>query len=191
MLFIVLFQDTELLNTAVLTGKKVSVPVKVLGVEADGSITDITNSSHCRSSDQDVLKVMHVKVRPLLTALAISHSVCFLLAALLCFWMTCLSDLKSTGERGQGIQFREPPLPSSSPKKRKTEEGDRHWTCVFYLKHTCLFFPVYYEVLYPFVIAGLSSGSTGFASGAKSYIRHSTKCNKKCAYNRTNLFILK
>uniref|UniRef100_A0A8C1IIX8 Si:dkey-1d7.3 n=1 Tax=Cyprinus carpio TaxID=7962 RepID=A0A8C1IIX8_CYPCA len=52
-----LITDTELLNTAVLTGKKVSVPVKVLGVEADGSITDITNSSHCRSSDQDVLKV--------------------------------------------------------------------------------------------------------------------------------------
>lgn len=85
MLFIVLFQDTELLNTAVLTGKKVSVPVKVLGVEADGSITDITNSSQCRSSDQDVLKVMHVKVKPLLTASAVSHIVCFLLAALLCF----------------------------------------------------------------------------------------------------------
>lgn len=59
------FQDTELLNTAVLTGKTVSVPVKVLGVEADGSITDITNSSRCRSSDQDVLKVMYVKVKPL------------------------------------------------------------------------------------------------------------------------------
>lgn len=85
MLFIVLFQDTELLNTAVLTGKKVSVPVKVLGVEADGSITDITNSSRCKSSDQDVLKVMHVKVKPLLTASAVSHIVCFLLAALLCF----------------------------------------------------------------------------------------------------------
>ncbi|XP_065099625.2 transmembrane protein 132D [Paramisgurnus dabryanus] len=52
-----LISDTEVLNTAVLTGKKVSVPVKVLGVEADGSITDITNSSRCRSSDQDVLKV--------------------------------------------------------------------------------------------------------------------------------------
>ncbi|TRY60459.1 hypothetical protein DNTS_028899 [Danionella cerebrum] len=51
-----LITDTELLNTAVLTGKRVLVPVKVLGVEADGSITDITNSSHCRSSDQDVLK---------------------------------------------------------------------------------------------------------------------------------------
>ncbi|XP_026052113.1 transmembrane protein 132D [Carassius auratus] len=52
-----LITDTELLNTAVLTGKRVSVPVKVLGVEADGSITDITNSSRCKSSDQDVLKV--------------------------------------------------------------------------------------------------------------------------------------
>ncbi len=36
---------------------------------------------------------------------------------------------------------------SSSPKKRKTEKGDRrelaspHWTCVFYPKHTCLFPP--------------------------------------------------
>lgn len=80
-----IFQDTELLNTAVLTGKRVSLPVKVLGVEADGSITDITNSSRCRSSDQDVLKVMHVKGWPLLMASAISHSVCFLLAALLCF----------------------------------------------------------------------------------------------------------
>ncbi|XP_067279423.1 transmembrane protein 132D [Pseudorasbora parva] len=52
-----LITDTEILNTAVLTGKRVSVPVKVLGVEADGSITDITNSSRCRSSDQDILKV--------------------------------------------------------------------------------------------------------------------------------------
>uniref|UniRef100_A0A3B1J4E2 Si:dkey-1d7.3 n=1 Tax=Astyanax mexicanus TaxID=7994 RepID=A0A3B1J4E2_ASTMX len=48
---------TELLNTAVLTGKRVSVPVKVLGVEADGSVTDITNSTRCRSSDEDTLKV--------------------------------------------------------------------------------------------------------------------------------------
>uniref|UniRef100_A0AAR2KBB5 Uncharacterized protein n=1 Tax=Pygocentrus nattereri TaxID=42514 RepID=A0AAR2KBB5_PYGNA len=49
--------NTELLNTAVLTGKKVSVPVKVLGVEADGSVSDITNSSRCRSADEDTLKV--------------------------------------------------------------------------------------------------------------------------------------
>ncbi|KAL6469776.1 hypothetical protein MHYP_G00208950 [Metynnis hypsauchen] len=49
--------NTELLNTAVLTGKKVSMPVKVLGVEADGSVSDITNSSRCRSADEDTLKV--------------------------------------------------------------------------------------------------------------------------------------
>lgn len=76
MLFVVFFfQDTELLNTAVLTGKRVSVPVKVLGVEADGSITDITNSSRCRSSDQDILKVMYVKVKPL-WQLQQSHTLC-------------------------------------------------------------------------------------------------------------------
>ncbi|XP_072518216.1 transmembrane protein 132D [Salminus brasiliensis] len=49
--------STELLNTAVLTGKRVSVPVRVLGVEADGSVTDITNSTRCRSADEDTLKV--------------------------------------------------------------------------------------------------------------------------------------
>ncbi|KAI4893205.1 hypothetical protein NFI96_018519, partial [Prochilodus magdalenae] len=52
-----LIPNTELLNTAVLTGKKVSIPVRVLGVEADGSVSDITNSSRCRSADEDTLKV--------------------------------------------------------------------------------------------------------------------------------------
>ncbi|XP_030623883.1 transmembrane protein 132D [Chanos chanos] len=52
-----LLMETELLNTAVLTGKKVTVPVRVLAVEADGSITDITNSTRCQSTDEEVLKV--------------------------------------------------------------------------------------------------------------------------------------
>ncbi|XP_066502003.1 transmembrane protein 132D isoform X2 [Hoplias malabaricus] len=52
-----LITTTELLNTAVLTGKRVSVPVRVLGVEADGMVYDITNSSRCKSADEDTLKV--------------------------------------------------------------------------------------------------------------------------------------
>lgn len=46
-----------MLNTAVLTGKRVSVPVKTLAVEASGSVTDVTDYTNCRSTDEDVLKV--------------------------------------------------------------------------------------------------------------------------------------
>uniref|UniRef100_A0A3B4G7Y1 Transmembrane protein 132D-like n=1 Tax=Pundamilia nyererei TaxID=303518 RepID=A0A3B4G7Y1_9CICH len=50
-------QNTDMLNTAVLTGKRVSVPVKTLAVEASGSVTDVTDYTNCRSTDEDVLKV--------------------------------------------------------------------------------------------------------------------------------------
>ncbi|XP_035465129.2 transmembrane protein 132D-like [Scophthalmus maximus] len=52
-----LVMNTDILNTAVLTGKMVSVPVKTLAVEADGSVTDVTNYTNCRSAEEDVLKV--------------------------------------------------------------------------------------------------------------------------------------
>ncbi|XP_070780632.1 transmembrane protein 132D [Enoplosus armatus] len=52
-----LVMNTDILNTAVLTGKTVSVPVKTLAVEADGSVTDVTNYTSCRSTEEDVLKV--------------------------------------------------------------------------------------------------------------------------------------
>uniref|UniRef100_A0A3B4ARV3 Uncharacterized protein n=1 Tax=Periophthalmus magnuspinnatus TaxID=409849 RepID=A0A3B4ARV3_9GOBI len=49
--------NADVLNTAVLTGKNVSVPVKTLAVEADGSVTDVTKYTSCTSMQQDVLKV--------------------------------------------------------------------------------------------------------------------------------------
>lgn len=52
-------QNTDILNTAVLTGETVSVPVKTLAVEADGSVTDVTNYTSCRSTEEDVVKVNH------------------------------------------------------------------------------------------------------------------------------------
>lgn len=58
-------QNTEFLNTAVLTGKKISMPVRVLGVEVDGSVSDITNSSRCRSADEDTLKVRYITEQPI------------------------------------------------------------------------------------------------------------------------------
>ncbi|XP_017265930.1 transmembrane protein 132D [Kryptolebias marmoratus] len=52
-----LVMTTDILNTAVLTGKMVSVLVKTLAVEANGSVTDVTNYTSCRSTEEDVLKV--------------------------------------------------------------------------------------------------------------------------------------
>ncbi|XP_075032928.1 transmembrane protein 132C isoform X2 [Mixophyes fleayi] len=52
-----LSMDTEILNTAILTGKTVAVPVKVVSVEENGSVTDISELVECKSSDEDVVKV--------------------------------------------------------------------------------------------------------------------------------------
>ncbi|KAG8456010.1 hypothetical protein GDO86_001990 [Hymenochirus boettgeri] len=49
--------DTELLNTAILTGKSVSVPVKVVAVQEDGSVIDVSDFTECKSADEDVIKV--------------------------------------------------------------------------------------------------------------------------------------
>ncbi|KAI1905016.1 hypothetical protein AGOR_G00011610 [Albula goreensis] len=52
-----LAMDTEILNTAVLTGRTVAVPVKVVTVGPDSVVTDVTESVLCRSADEDVVKV--------------------------------------------------------------------------------------------------------------------------------------
>ncbi|XP_028852651.1 transmembrane protein 132C isoform X2 [Denticeps clupeoides] len=52
-----LAEDTEILNTDILTGRRVSVPVKVVSVEQDGTIRDVVNSIRCSSTDEDVVKV--------------------------------------------------------------------------------------------------------------------------------------
>ncbi|KAM3868364.1 transmembrane protein 132C-like [Diretmus argenteus] len=51
-----LVMDTEILNTAVLTGKKVVMPVRTVAVEEDGVITDVSDYTDCSSTDDDVLK---------------------------------------------------------------------------------------------------------------------------------------
>ncbi|KAJ0057220.1 hypothetical protein NL108_002162, partial [Boleophthalmus pectinirostris] len=52
-----LVMNADILNTAVLTGKNVSIPVKTLAVEADGSVTNVTKYTSCTSTQPDVLKV--------------------------------------------------------------------------------------------------------------------------------------
>lgn len=45
------------MNTAVLTGKTVAVPVKVVTVGIDASIMDVSEAVKCHSTDEDVVKV--------------------------------------------------------------------------------------------------------------------------------------
>ncbi|XP_078524151.1 transmembrane protein 132B-like [Lissotriton helveticus] len=52
-----LAMDTEVLNTAILTGRVVSTPVRVVAVQQDGLVIDVSSSTECRSADEDVLKV--------------------------------------------------------------------------------------------------------------------------------------
>ncbi|XP_015422708.1 PREDICTED: transmembrane protein 132B [Myotis davidii] len=52
-----LAMDTEILNTAILTGQAVSVPVKVVAVQEDGSVVTVAEALECRSADEDVVKV--------------------------------------------------------------------------------------------------------------------------------------
>ncbi|XP_057348543.1 transmembrane protein 132C isoform X2 [Manis pentadactyla] len=53
-----LAMDTEILNTAILTGKTVAMPIKVVSVEENGSVTDISESVECKSADEDVIQVL-------------------------------------------------------------------------------------------------------------------------------------
>ncbi|XP_051525801.1 transmembrane protein 132D-like [Myxocyprinus asiaticus] len=52
-----LVMDTELMNTAVLTGKRVTVGIRTVAVEQDGSVMDVSDFADCSSTDDDVLKV--------------------------------------------------------------------------------------------------------------------------------------
>ncbi|XP_063820680.1 transmembrane protein 132D-like isoform X2 [Pseudophryne corroboree] len=52
-----LAMEAEILNTAILTGKTVAVPVKSVAIDSSGSVTDISEAVECRSTDEDVLKV--------------------------------------------------------------------------------------------------------------------------------------
>ncbi|XP_053136188.1 transmembrane protein 132C isoform X2 [Hemicordylus capensis] len=52
-----LAMDTEILNTAILTGKTVAVPIKVVSIEENSAVTDISESVECKSAAEDVVKV--------------------------------------------------------------------------------------------------------------------------------------
>lgn len=46
-----------MVNTAILTGRRLAVPVKVVTVETDGQVREVDESVTCGSTDVDVVKV--------------------------------------------------------------------------------------------------------------------------------------
>ncbi|KAM3867794.1 transmembrane protein 132D [Diretmus argenteus] len=52
-----LAEDTEVVNTAILTGRRVAVPVKLVTVETDGRVREVDDPVTCTSTDVDVVKV--------------------------------------------------------------------------------------------------------------------------------------
>ena len=47
-----------MVNTAILTGRRVAVPIKLVTVETDGQVREVDDSVTCSSTDVDVVKVM-------------------------------------------------------------------------------------------------------------------------------------
>ncbi|XP_051552034.1 transmembrane protein 132E isoform X1 [Myxocyprinus asiaticus] len=52
-----LSMDTEIINMAVLTGRTVAIPVKVVSIEINGAVTDVSSSVQCKSFNEDIVKV--------------------------------------------------------------------------------------------------------------------------------------
>ncbi|XP_046877140.1 transmembrane protein 132E isoform X1 [Hypomesus transpacificus] len=52
-----LSMDTEIINTAILTGRTVAIPVKVVSIEMNGVVTDVSSFVECKSSNEDIVKV--------------------------------------------------------------------------------------------------------------------------------------
>uniref|UniRef100_F1KUX1 Transmembrane protein 132A n=1 Tax=Ascaris suum TaxID=6253 RepID=F1KUX1_ASCSU len=51
-----LMKDSNLINTAILSGRQTSMPMRVLTVSEGGLLTDVTANSHCISAESRVLK---------------------------------------------------------------------------------------------------------------------------------------
>ncbi|XP_068600282.1 transmembrane protein 132E [Brachionichthys hirsutus] len=52
-----LAMDTEIINTAVLTGRTVAIPVKMVSIEMSGAVSDVSAFVQCKSANEDILKV--------------------------------------------------------------------------------------------------------------------------------------
>jgi hypothetical protein len=60
-LFLSSLQDTEIINTAILTGRTVAIPVKVIAIEVTGLVLDVSALVECESDNEDIIKVGFLK----------------------------------------------------------------------------------------------------------------------------------
>lgn len=49
--------DTEIINTAILTGRTVAIPVKMVSIEMNGGVNDVSAFVQCKSTNEDIVKV--------------------------------------------------------------------------------------------------------------------------------------
>lgn len=49
-------QDTNVINTAILSGRQTGMSMKILAISDGGYLSDVTTKSHCISSETRVLK---------------------------------------------------------------------------------------------------------------------------------------
>lgn len=57
------YQNWELMNTAVLTGRQVSQAMKVFIVSQAGKVADVTLQSSCNAEDESVIKVGFILIK--------------------------------------------------------------------------------------------------------------------------------
>ncbi|XP_054906586.1 transmembrane protein 132D [Poeciliopsis prolifica] len=141
-----LVMDTEILNTAVLTGKKVVMPVRTVAVEEDGLVTDVSDYTDCSSTDEDVLKVsdrcdyvfVNGKETKGKVKMAVNFTYSYLSAQLeLNVWMPQLPlqiELSDT-ELSQIKSWRVPILTSKRPGWNSEEAERKGKGCMLQLQH--------------------------------------------------------
>lgn len=49
--------DIEIINTAILTGRTVAIPVKMVSIEMNGGVNDVSAFVQCKSTNEDIVKV--------------------------------------------------------------------------------------------------------------------------------------
>ncbi|XP_068512477.1 transmembrane protein 132E [Anas acuta] len=69
-----LAMDTEIINTAILTGRTVAIPVKVIAIELSGIIVDVSAMVECKSNNEDIIKTLSFFKQEALLSLWISYS---------------------------------------------------------------------------------------------------------------------
>jgi hypothetical protein len=66
-------QTDTIINTAILSGQSVSLPVTVMAVGRDGTMSDVTAAATCQSSNENIIKV-HTNTQARTHADTLSHT---------------------------------------------------------------------------------------------------------------------